>query len=718
MFKSKKKSKSSVCQFTRRTKRLELETCEERRLMAFGAEFTIGSEFTANQEVATASAENGTSVAVWTVTNSNGDSDILGQLYNADGTERGSILPISTGASKDSQPAVAMEDNGDFTVSFTRQHNHGFLNLSVDQDIHVRRFNGNGVALGGTITVSGSNSEQAFESDIAMDANGDFVVAYTAETIKTRTVSVFGFPVTQSFTDRDVRGRRFSSGGIALGDTFSIDSSAAQFEQNASVAMADDGRFVVAYEDGSNIHLRQFNANGGLRRTLSIASTSRSERNPDVAVDAAGNAIVVWQDATGGTDIRARRVTDGGSRGATIAVRATSDFENNPSVAITQDGNSVIVGYNREIHSDGLVADHIDTTRLVRSGNNLVIQGHQTHGQGMESPSVSVDGNDRFFVGYVDRFEQQTEGRWGQMGASAPTDKTAHDFRIDLSFSGFTASQRNIFRQAADRWEQVIVGDLPEDTFNGINVDDVLIDASSVAIDGVNGILGQAGPDQLRSGSSLPVHGVMRFDTADINSMEIDGTLFNVILHEMGHVLGIGTLWSTLGLASGLGTANPIYTGVNGVAGFNAARGFLGLVAPATSVPIEADGGPGTQDAHWDEVVFDTELMTGFVESAGVTMPLSRMTVGSLDDMGYQVSYAAADNYAVPLFVVPNFMVVGFSNFSGIRADPNAEFADPLAEDSRQCEPHTQKLLYAQQDVDSVFEHMFKTSASQDRSMT
>jgi hypothetical protein len=40
--------------------------------------------------------------------------------------------------------------------------------------------------------------------------------------------------------------------------------------------------------------------------------------------------------------------------------------------------------------------------------------------------------------------------------------------------------------------------------------------------------------------------------------------------------------------------------------------------------------------------------MTGFVEAAGVPMPISRMTVGSLQDMGYTVNYAAADPYSLP----------------------------------------------------------------------
>ena len=57
----------------------------------------------------------------------------------------------------------------------------------------------------------------------------------------------------------------------------------------------------------------------------------------------------------------------------------------------------------------------------------------------------------------------------------------------------------------------------------------------------------------------------MQFDTADMAMMETGGMLQGVIMHEMGHVLGIGTLWQSQGLVSGVGGANPVYVGANAV---------------------------------------------------------------------------------------------------------------------------------------------------------
>ena len=134
-------------------------------------------------------------------------------------------------------------------------------------------------------------------------------------------------------------------------------------------------------------------------------------------------------------------------------------------------------------------------------------------------------------------------------------------FAITLRTTGLTARRETIFQQAADRWAQIIVGDLPDVTYNGVAVDDLLIDASAMVIDGQGGILGSAGPDRFRSGSNLPYHGSMTFDSADLAMLESTNQLFSVVLHEMGHVLGLGTIWATKGLLTGAGTSDPEFTG-------------------------------------------------------------------------------------------------------------------------------------------------------------
>ncbi len=184
-------------------------------------------------------------------------------------------------------------------------------------------------------------------------------------------------------------------------------------------------------------------------------------------------------------------------------------------------------------------------------------------------------------------------------------------------------------------------------------VDDVVIEAEGVPIDGPQGTLGQAGPTRLRPGTFLPAWGVMSFDTADLAQMEADGSLVRVIMHEMGHVLGFGTIWSQLGLRQGAGTVNPRFTGANAMREFAALREG----AATEAVPLANVGGPGTIDAHWRELVFGNELMTGFLNSG--LNPVSRVTIGAFEDMGYQVDYGVADPYALPSSLMLAIMGVG-----------------------------------------------------------
>ena len=189
----------------------------------------------------------------------------------------------------------------------------------------------------------------------------------------------------------------------------------------------------------------------------------------------------------------------------------------------------------------------------------------------------------------------------------------------------------------------MITGDLPDVNVPGFGlVDDLVIDASAPFIDGSGSILGQAGPTSFRSGSGLPSRGQMEFDSADVAALERNGGLEDVIVHEMGHVLGIGTIWRNKGLLTGAGTNDPRFTGAGATAEYNRIFG-----RNESSVPVANTGGQGTRDGHWRESVFDNELMTGFINS-GVSNPISSVTVASLGDIGYEVDLSKADAYTPP----------------------------------------------------------------------
>jgi hypothetical protein len=259
--------------------------------------------------------------------------------------------------------------------------------------------------------------------------------------------------------------------------------------------------------------------------------------------------------------------------------------------------------------------------------------------------------------------------------ASTPPPST---FTIDVRFVTTapalppTPAQQAAFDQAAARWKEILIsGDAPYPVNEQPSfcypamietVPGVVIFAKLQAIDGVNGILGQAGPCIVRDDPGyLAAVGVMQFDTADLVGLEASGRLNAVILHEMGHVLGFGTLWNFLtnALLTGAGSSDPFFNG-------SSTRGaFLASVAAGSAftgnpVPVENTGGGGTRDSHWREATVSNELMTGFLNQ-GVN-PLSAFTAASFRDLGYVVNDAVSEQFTFQAFLQtvlqPSFRIV------------------------------------------------------------
>ena len=265
-----------------------------------------------------------------------------------------------------------------------------------------------------------------------------------------------------------------------------------------------------------------------------------------------------------------------------------------------------------------------------------------------------LDPNGRWILKISD--QEFLDGGWLRRWSLAMTLDTGirSEFNIDVRFGGgLTAGQRDVYGAEASVWSEYITGDLPSVRIGNEVIDDVRIDASGVSIDGLGGILGQAGPQYVRSGSLLPATGIMEFDIGDLARMEADGSLIEVIIHEMGHVLGIGTLWQPIGMLVGAGTANPVFTGESAMNEFAALRNL----AVPTPVPVANRGGPGTREGHWRESVFANELMTGIINAGD--NPLSRLTIASLEDLGYRVNPDAAEPYNLPDAIAIAIMGIG-----------------------------------------------------------
>ncbi len=259
-------------------------------------------------------------------------------------------------------------------------------------------------------------------------------------------------------------------------------------------------------------------------------------------------------------------------------------------------------------------------------------------------------------------------------GVQLSTPKAGYNIDFVFLGQGMTKTRQTVFNEAAGLWSAAITGDLQDillvegdiPVTNQVcgsgfttpalpagTLDDLLIFASVVPIDGVGKTLAQAGPAWIRGTTNdLTFIGCMQFDEADVAALEQQGTFNEVILHEMGHVLGFGTLWeprqsNNIDLLDescrDIANATPGFKGASAVTAF-------GVLGRTGNPPVENNGGNGTRCGHWDEDFFDNELMTGFLGgTTSITVnPFSALTIASMKDMGYDVDFTQAEPYSIP----------------------------------------------------------------------
>jgi hypothetical protein len=219
---------------------------------------------------------------------------------------------------------------------------------------------------------------------------------------------------------------------------------------------------------------------------------------------------------------------------------------------------------------------------------------------------------------------------------------------IDINYSGDPLYQ-NDFTTAASTWQSLLTGfqngvvvarSSGSSYTVGQTVSTVFINASISAIDGAGGTLGSAGPNQIVQDAAnffLATDGGMNFDSADWAALTPQQRQA-LILHEMAHVLGFGTMWTLNGVYT---NGSGEYTGTHATAAWQSEFGQSG------TPDVELGGGAGTANGHWNEVdggggltgIVDgqgrdlrDELMTGWLNSNSF---ISNMTIASFRDIGF-----------------------------------------------------------------------------------
>jgi Ca2+-binding RTX toxin-like protein len=257
------------------------------------AETQVNTYTTSDQKYAAVTAlSDGGYVVVWQSSGQDGDTwGVYGQMYNADGSARGSELHVSSyTAGEEMEVSLAATSNGGFIATWTQWAGED----GSYGGVFARRFDSSGT----DIPFTGANGSGELQINVttAMDQNDSYVTV----------LSNGGFLVTYKVDDTDysgVSGRFFDANGVPTSGEFRINQYAVQHQTASASAQLSNGNVIVAWQsdtqdgDGSRgVYGRLMDTSGTfLGNEFSLATTTNgAQGNPSITSLGSG-FVAVWQ---------------------------------------------------------------------------------------------------------------------------------------------------------------------------------------------------------------------------------------------------------------------------------------------------------------------------------------------------------------------------------------------------------------------------------------
>ena len=417
------------------------------------------------------------------------------------------------------------------------------------------------------------------------------------------------------------------------------------------------------------------NTNIAATRTRRLLEESSNRLSASVGRMSSGSRIVSPQDDAGGL-----AQTINLDNQVTRLNAAISNNTNFRSMLQTQDGYAQKV-QSALIRLNELAILYGDTTKTENDKALYELEFNQIEENILDITSKSYNGIDLFFTeGKVFKDSNAnatiltTNNIADGLGGGEKTTGGDGEYKIDLVFEPnaegleFTPEHKALLEKAANRIEGFITGDLTDWLVDGELIDDLKITAKIMDASDTSGALAYAEVSgsihRTTTSPTLAVTGRMQFNESYLDTFSA-GMFYGVALHEMIHLLGFHhSKFIEAGLIGGYyNDGSAYYNGTNAVTKFNEVTGANLTPYPANQITLklEDDGGGGTVNHHWEETEylgpngvtggvygFGNEIMTGWAESVGVATPISKVTIGALDDIGYEVNYDTADPWTGP----------------------------------------------------------------------
>ncbi len=328
---------------------------------------------------------------------------------------------------RQSMPAVAVDDNGDFVVAWQSEGQDG-----SGGGIFGQRFSAAGAPRGAEFPVNTYTTGTQRFLDVAADRNGDFVVVWGSNGQDGNSYGVFG--------------RRFGADGTPQSPEFRVNTYTTSSQVFPAVTGAPDGGFVVTWnsynQDGSrNGIFGQVYASDGSRQGAEFqvnTYTPSQQFFPAVASDKDGNFVVVWESYEDGSNsgVFGRLFAAAGTPlGAPFQINTyTTSSQSRPGVAMDALGDFVAVwSSGQDAGSTGIFGRRFDAAG-VPQGGEIQVNSFTTAGQ--MGPSVAADAKGNFVVVWSSMGQDGSDyGIFGRRFDAAGTPLGA-DFRVNSYTTG------------------------------------------------------------------------------------------------------------------------------------------------------------------------------------------------------------------------------------------------------------------------------------------
>ncbi|MDZ8109755.1 MAG: putative Ig domain-containing protein [Nostoc sp. DedQUE12a] len=361
-------------------------------------EFKVNTYITNNQSNSTVAMDNtGDFVIVWTSEGQDGSgTGIYAQRYNSAGVAQGNEFKVNTYmTNSQSNPTVAMDADGDFVISWQSKdpNENGF-----SYAIYAQRYNSAGVPIGSEFQVNTYTNSKQDNPTIAIDADGDFVIAWTS--------------YAQDGSGFGIYAQRYNSAGVAQGSEFQVNTYTDNHQYNPTVAMDADGDFIISWTSygqdgyGNGIYARRYNSAGVAQGSEFQVNTytDYSQVNPSVGMDVDGDFVISWQSY--GQDgslygIYARRYNSAGvAQSSEFKVNNYTDNDQlHAAVAMDDDGDFVIswTSSGQDGSGSGLYARRYNSSGVAVE-NEFRVNGYTNSEQ--NNPTVAIDADGDFVISW------------------------------------------------------------------------------------------------------------------------------------------------------------------------------------------------------------------------------------------------------------------------------------------------------------------------------